>query len=407
VSRVPRRRVALVALVTGLALVATGCSSSSDESDGTSPSHNAGASAPPPGPKVTVVPAANATKISPVTPISVRIDKGKIKAVSVKASDGDAVEGTAGPDGRSWASKGKLAFGSKYTVTVTTDGATKPATSTFSTVPTPGADSSVRTSSILGDGKTYGDGMPIIFKLSRSVKTPAKRAAYEKTLTVTSTPATTGAWGWVSSTELHFRPKAYWAAGSKVHVAIDSAGRSLGDGLWGRTDLTVDFKVSGTARHLIADSAKHTMTVVENGQTVRTMRVSLGKPQFPSSSGTMVIIDKRPKAMFDSSTYGLPVDAPGGYRTEVQYAMRLTWGGEFIHSAPWSVQDQGVRNVSHGCINTAPADAVWLFNRLLVGDPVTVRNTGTPIAIGNGYSDWSDSFDQWTSRSATGARSTA
>ena len=397
---------ALLAALLASAFLATSCSSGGDDGV-TGGSDKAVSSSPSPdGPKLTVSPAANATEVSPVTPISLSVDKKTITAVTVTSSKGDTVEGTIGADQKSWASKGKLSFGSSYTVKVTTDGSTTPITSTFTTVPTPSSDTSVRTSSIEGDGKTYGVGMPIILKLSHSVKGTAARTAFEKMLKVTSDPGTTGAWGWISSTELHFRPSQYWAAGSTVHVAVDSAGRSLGGGLWGRSDLTVDFKI-GIKRQLFADASTHQMKVMESGSNIRTIPVSLGSAKHPSSSGTLIVIDKRPTAMFDSSTYGLPVDAPGGYRTKVNYAMRLTWDGQFIHDAPWSVEQQGNSNVSHGCINVGPANSGWLFNRVQVGDPVVVTNTGTQIPLGDGYSDWSISFASWLDHSATGQVTTA
>jgi hypothetical protein len=86
--------------------------------------------------------------------------------------------------------------------------------------------------------------------------------------------------------------------------------------------------------------------------------------------------------------------------------MRLTWGGEFIHAAPWSVGDQGRRNVSHGCINMSTPNAAWLFARVLTGDPVVVRNAGPRVDVGNGWSDWSVTFSQWLERSATGMQTT-
>ncbi|MFI5957721.1 Ig-like domain-containing protein [Cryptosporangium sp. NPDC051539] len=399
------RLVFLVALLATAALFVTGCSSSGDDGKGGSGTAPA-ASKSPDGPKLTVEPAANATAVAPTSTIKLSIDKDTITAVTVKGGDGDAVEGKVGADQRSWESSGKLAFGATYTVSVTTSGSSTPLTSKFQTVPTPSGDSSVRASSILGDGKTYGVGMPIILKLSHSVKSDAARAKYEKMLKVTSNPSTTGAWGWISSTELHFRPSEYWKSGSTVHVTVDSAGRQIADGVWGRTDMTVDFKI-GTNRRLVADSSTHTMTVSEGGEVVKTMPVSLGKPKYPSSSGTMLIIDKRREAMFDSSTYGLAVDSPDGYRTKVEYPMRLTWGGEFIHSAPWSVAQQGKENVSHGCINVAPDMAIWLFNRVQVGDPVTVKNTGTDIQLGNGYSDWTLNFTDWLTHSKGGVVTTA
>jgi lipoprotein-anchoring transpeptidase ErfK/SrfK len=392
---------ALLAVLLAGAFLAASCSAAGGDGSAGASDDKASTSPSPVGPKLIVTPAANATAISPITPIKLSVDKNTITAVSVTSSNGDAVEGAIGADQKTWASKGKLSFGSTYTVKVTTDASATPLTSTFSTVPTPSSDTSVRTSSIEGDGKTYGVAMPIILKLSHSVKSQAAKAAFEKTLTVTSTPATTGAWGWISSTELHFRPSQYWAAGSSVHVAVDSAGRSLADGLWGRSDLTVDFKI-GIKRQLFADASTHLMKVMENGATIRTIPVSLGSVKHPSSSGTLVVIDKRPTAMFDSSTYGLPVDAPGGYRTKVNYAMRLTWDGQFIHDAPWSVAQQGNSNVSHGCINVGPANSGWLFNRVQVGDPVQVTNTGTQIPLGDGYSDWSLSWTEWLTHSANG-----
>ena len=48
--------------------------------------------------------------------------------------------------------------------------------------------------------------------------------------------------------------------------------------------------------------------------------------------------------------------------------MRLTWGGEFIHAAPWSV-GQGNTNVSHGCVNMSDGNAAWLFAITHIGDP--------------------------------------
>jgi lipoprotein-anchoring transpeptidase ErfK/SrfK len=350
-------------------------------------------------------PSDGATDVAPASRVVLTATRGKLAKVAAVASTGDAVTGTLAADGTSWRSRGKLSFGAVYTVTATTTDGEKVAAGTFHTAVRPDGAHSVYASSVLGDHKTYGVGMPIILRVGRSLDSEASRAAFERTLSVRSTPATSGAWGWVNNSEVHFRPAQFWAAGSKVRVEVDSAGRSLGGGLWGRTDLTVDFSV-GIRRELRADAKAHRVAVVENGRTVRTMPASLGKPEFPSSSGVMVIMDKRPTAMFDSSTYGLPVDSPGGYRTPVKYAMRLTWGGEFFHAAPWSVADQGHRNVSHGCINLSMSNAAWLFGRVLTGDPVFVTNTGTPVAVGNGWSDWTVPYSTWLTRSATGTHPT-
>lgn len=399
-----RRRVPalLVALVAAL-LVASGCTG--DDGGGGRGGSAADRSASPTAAAVAVTPADGAQDVAPVTPVVLAVETGRLADVSVRSDSGGTVTGALDAAGARWTSTGKLAFGATYTVTASTNGQVRRVGS-FRTVALPAADSSVRTSSTLGDARVYGVAMPVILRLDRPVPAGQPRVAYEKALRVRSTPATEGAWGWISDKEVHFRPRDFWAAGSTVRVEVDTAGRPLGEHLWGRTDLTVDFRI-GERRELRADAVAKRMQVLEGGTAVRTMRVSLGQPKFPSSSGTMMVMEKQPTALFDSSTYGLAVDSPDGYRTKVQHAQRLTWGGEFIHAAPWSVADQGRRNVSHGCINVSPADGAWLFTRTRVGDVVVVTGTGRRLAPGNGWTDWSEDFAAWSERSATGAQRTA
>jgi lipoprotein-anchoring transpeptidase ErfK/SrfK len=53
--------------------------------------------------------------------------------------------------------------------------------------------------------------------------------------------------------------------------------------------------------------------------------------------------------------------------------VRVTWGGVYVHSAPWSVAQQGNSNVSHGCINLSPDNAAWYYDTVNVGDPIIVQ----------------------------------
>ena len=116
----------------------------------------------------------------------------------------------------------------------------------------------------------------------------------------------------------------------------------------------------------------------------------------------MVIMTRKPKELFDSSlgTGGIPVNSPDGYRELVYYTMRLTWGGQFIHAAPWSVASQGHTDVSHGCTNVSTANAKWMYENSHVGDPVTVKNTGRKLAWGDGWTDWNVSWDTYLKGSA-------
>jgi hypothetical protein len=88
--------------------------------------------------------------------------------------------------------------------------------------------------------------------------------------------------------------------------------------------------------------------------------------------------------------------------------MRLTYSGEFIHAAPWSVASHGSANVSHGCVGLSEENASWWWNENEIGDVVIVKNTGRPHGNdGNGLTIWNDTWSQWLERSAGGAIFTA
>ena len=94
---------------------------------------------------------------------------------------------------------------------------------------------------------------------------------------------------------------------------------------------------------------------------------------------TYTVLSKERSVVMDSSSVGIPVDAPDGYHLTVDYAVRITSRGLFVHSAPWAVNSLGFENVSHGCISLSPEDAEWYFNTVNVGDPVIVRENNLEI----------------------------
>ena len=51
----------------------------------------------------------------------------------------------------------------------------------------------------------------------------------ERSLSVTTTPAVEGAWRWMDNREVHWRPKEYWPAGTKVTVEANVYGKNLGE----------------------------------------------------------------------------------------------------------------------------------------------------------------------------------
>jgi lipoprotein-anchoring transpeptidase ErfK/SrfK len=81
----------------------------------------------------------------------------------------------------------------------------------------------------------------------------------------------------------------------------------------------------------------------------------------------------------DSSTVGIPVNSPDGYHLEVDFAVRFTSRGLFVHSAPWAINSLGHDNVSHGCVSLSAEDAEWYFNTVNIGDPVIVRENSLEV----------------------------
>jgi lipoprotein-anchoring transpeptidase ErfK/SrfK len=144
------------------------------------------------------------------------------------------------------------------------------------------------------------------------------------------------------------------------------------------------------------------MQVFDGDQLVQTFPMSAGKNSTPTRNGVHVVTELDRHIVMDSSTFGLAVDAPGGYRANVEYAVRISNNGEFVHAAPWSVGQQGHSNVSHGCINLSTANAAWFFGFAQPGDPVEIRNSvGSTLSPADGdIYDWAIPWDQWQAGSA-------
>jgi len=108
-------------------------------------------------------------------------------------------------------------------------------------------------------------------------------------------------------------------------------------------------------------------------------------------------MEKLRKTVFDTMTNPNPADR---YKIDIEFAQRLTWSGQYIHAAPWSEDSQGHVNVSHGCVNVSQNNAAWLFEITKIGDPVTVKGTEEKLQYGNGWTDWSLSWEQYIKGSA-------
>ncbi|MGV9672492.1 L,D-transpeptidase [Gordonia sp. NPDC003504] len=332
----------------------------------------------------------NAVGVMPGAPLTVTAHDGSLKSVVVTGDDGP-VAGTVSADGSTWTATNALDFGSDYTLTAAAQGI-EGAGAKKLTFTTASAESTASASSVTAEGETVGIGQPVMINFDQPVtnKLNAQRA-----IQVTTDPPVEGAFYWVNDSMLRWRPEHYWKPGTKVSVKVNTKGIDLGDGVYGDNNLSTHFTV-GRSLIASADDNTHQITVSINGKVVRTMPTSMGKDSTPTNNGVYIVAERDPSVIMDSSTYGVPVSSPGGYRETVYDATRISYSGIYVHSAPWSLGDQGVDDVSNGCLNVSPDNAEWFLNTALRGDIVTVKNAVGPILPGDdGLGDWNIPWSVW------------
>jgi lipoprotein-anchoring transpeptidase ErfK/SrfK len=334
---------------------------------------------------LTITPASGDKAAQPGQGITVTAAKGKLGHVSAE-SGGVPVAGTMNSAGTQWHSTWVLSVSASYSVTAsaTAPGA-RPVTKT-STFTTLAPKNTFQTQIFEGAGQTYGVGMPIMLKFSEPI---TNKAAVEQSLQLTTSQPVVGSWYWDGDQELNFRPRQYWPTHTTVSFTGHLDGVEGGPGLYGDHTLTQTFTI-GDSLIVVASTASHHMDLYRNGTLFHSWPISTGKPGDNTPNGTYVTIEK-----------GNPVLMTGpGYKLEVPWSVRFTFSGDYLHDAFWSVGEQGFTNVSHGCINMAPANAEEYYKLAVPGDPVTV--TGSPRAgvWGNGWTDWFKSWPDYLAGSA-------
>ena len=332
--------------------------------------------------------------------LKLRVESGTFEEVQVTGPKGGIVKGRLSADQTRWVSRTQFQAASRYRVVTTavdTEGLESSYEAAFKTRAL-SLDEQTYPSFVPTEGQTVGVGMPVIIRFDVPV---TDKAAIERHLEVTSSPAQVGAFHWISDNEVHWRPRTYWRPGTDVTVKADIAGVPAGNGIYGQLDRTMRFQV-GDAMVSKVDMNTHQMRVFRNGKQIRTIPITTGEqPKFTTRSGTKVIIEKYRQKRMNSETIGIDPDSADGYDLDnVEYAMRVTYSGEFVHAAPWSVGDQGNANVSHGCTGMSPANAEWLYNNTNIGDVIEYVGSDKGMTLTNGFGDWNASFADYRAGSA-------
>lgn len=210
----------------------------------------------------------------------------------------------------------------------------------------------------------------------------ANRRAAERAIDIRSTPAMTGTFEWLDDKVVQWVPDRFWPAHTTVALSVGGLSTNI---------------QTGPAVVGVADISEHTFTVTIDGVAAGpppplasphhrphwgkegVFPASMGRPEYPTPVGKYTVLSKERNVVMDSSSVGIPVTSPDGYLLTVDYAVRITSRGLFVHSAPWAENSLGYDNVSHGCISLSPTDAEWYFNTVNVGDPVIVQENSLEV----------------------------
>lgn len=347
-------------------------------------------------PQITSSARNGAVDVQPGLPVKVTASGGTLTKVVMTNPDGKEVAGKLSEDGRSWSNSEVLGYNKQYKLRAEANGigGVNVANATFSTQ-SPNNQTQAYFSTVgepvVGVGQTVG------VKFDEAIK---DRVAAQRAITVVTEPPVEGAFYWISPTEVRWRPQNYFKPGTKVSVDVKIYGVDLGNGTFGQKDASTKFTIGEETIATVSDKDK-IIRISKGGKVVKTMPTSMGEPNNATPNGIYMIGDHRDQMIMDSSTYGVPVNSANGYRTLVDYATQMSYSGIYVHSAPWSISQQGVSNASHGCLNVSPENALWFLQNTRRGDIVKVSDTIATTLEGNdGLGDWNVPWEVWRAGNA-------
>jgi lipoprotein-anchoring transpeptidase ErfK/SrfK len=358
--------------------------------------------------------------INPTAPVDVQVSHGKLLTVTMTNPAGRRVTGTLAPDGTTWHTTEVLGYGKTYTIvaaaidgsgrvvrrrsslrTLTPSNLTMPYLQRIGGYP-------------LTSGASYGVGIVPVVHFDEPI---TDRRAAQRALSVATTPHVDGVWNWVDDQNVHFRPRSYWPAGTKVTVTAKVYGVEVGHGLYGQSDVSTSFTIGRRQITVANDTAPASVNKVKvfdgSGRLLKVMNTSMGQHggveingnwiNFYTLDGTYTVLAHEQPARMCSASYGLPADAQDGYPCEDIYnATKISTDGIYLHELDTTVREQNQgRDVSHGCLNLNRANAQWFFRHSMIGDPVEIHgNSHAPeLTIWQG-GDWTVPWRTWIKGSA-------
>ncbi|WP_405795328.1 Ig-like domain-containing protein [Streptomyces sp. NBC_01506] len=338
----------------------------------------------------------------------VTVTKGTLTKVDMTTADGTAVKGTLAADAKSWKPDGQLERSTTYKITATAKDSKDREAHENSSFTTVSPDNSFIGNFTPEDGSTVGVGMPVSLNFDKGI---TNKAAVQGGITVTSSSGQEVVGHWFNSQRLDFRPEQYWQGGSTVTLKLALDGVEGANGVYGVQQKTVTFKI-GRNQVSTVDTKAKTMTVQQDGKTIKTIPISAGSPENPTYNGQMVISEKFKETRMNGATVGFTDDdGKGEYDIkDVPHAMRLSTSGTFIHGNYWGDDSIfGSSNTSHGCVglndakgaNDPNQEGAWFFDNSIVGDVVIVKNSpDKTIAPDNGLNGWNLNWADWQAGSA-------
>ncbi len=219
-----------------------------------------------------------------------------------------------------------------------------------------------------------GLALPLQLKFSEALadRASASRNIHVRTL---DGKAVAGRWDWQGQRQLKFTPQPGWPASSTIEVNIEpQALKTVRGGILDKP-LATRFS-TGADRRLFVYLDTQQVDAVENGQIVRSFKVSTGKAKTPTVTGTFYIYDRYPhKTMRSDVARG----QKGWYEVENVPYTQFFHKDYAFHGAFW--HNGFGHPASHGCVNmatkdhnarwpNAPEDAGWLYRWAALGVPV-------------------------------------